>query len=200
MPNIVKAQPIGSGFNGLKQIFQYTNDDGVDPATVCGQAACATLLTYLGAKPAITTLQDIEKNHHPDLLGGKFGTSPWRIEGILEAYGATPLKHVSKEEDLKSYVAKEDPVICLIQNEGGIGGLFSGGAHWFVVFAYDDQGVFVTNYGSTVHLTWADFRSKWNSTTTWFASVDFKAITTTARTLVKVVPRPPMPIIPRFRK
>jgi Peptidase_C39 like family len=183
MPGYIQAQPVGSGFQGAHEIYQYTNADGLDPNTVCGQAACATLLTYVGAQPAnIDTLRRIEKSHHPDVLFGALGTSPWRIQAILEAYGARSCAHVSKEPDLKDHVASSRPVICLIQNTGGLLGL-GDGAHWFVVFAYDDAGVFVTNYGPTVQLTWKDFRDKWDSPTSWIASVDFKAITAMGRVL-----------------
>jgi hypothetical protein len=194
MPNIIRAQPIGTGFHGLREIYQYTNDDGLDPGTVCGQAASATLLTERGAqRPQLATLREIERTHHPDLFGGRLGTSPWRVEAILRAYGATGLQHIHNEDELKRSVAANNPVVCLIQNVGGLRGLFSSGAHWFVVFAYDEQGVFVTNYGGQVHLTWADFRQKWNSMTSWFASADFKGITATARVNPTHPTPPPTP-------
>ena len=78
---------------------------------------------------------------------------------------------------LKDWVDSSRPVICLIQNTGGLFGL-KDGAHWFVVFAYDDDGVFVTNYGTPCHLSWSDFEDKWGSPlSTVAASVDFKGIT-----------------------
>jgi hypothetical protein len=91
----------------------------------------------------IDTLRQIEKSHRPDLLGGALGTSPWRIEKILKDHGCSSRKHVKGLEEIKKYVASCWPVICIVQNEPGLGGL-KRGAHWFVVFAYDDGGVFVT--------------------------------------------------------
>jgi Peptidase_C39 like family len=189
MPGNIYAPPGNSGSDGCLSIFQYTNDDGVDPGTVCGQAACVTLLTYCGAQsPDIETLRKIEKSHPPDILFGKLGTSPWRIEAILRHYRARSLEYVSTVDELKRHVSRLCPVICLIQNTGGLWGL-SDGAHWFVVFAYDDSGVCVTNYGK-VHMSWSDFKERWDSPVSNAADLVFKGITVTSRILPDRVPLP----------
>jgi hypothetical protein len=181
MPNVILATTPGEGFAGLASIYQFTNDDGQNPDIVCGQAACATLLTHCGlTKSEIDTLREIEKNHPPDILFGKWGTSPWRIKAILESFGANNLQEVRTLERLKHWVGKSCPVVCLIQNTGGLFGLRHG-AHWFVVFAYDNDGVFVTNYGNPCHLSWSDFQKKWDSPLSRAASLKFKGITNTSR-------------------
>ncbi|WP_437722819.1 C39 family peptidase [Sorangium sp. So ce861] len=189
MPGNIYAPSSSAGLDGCRWIYQYTNADGADPGTVCGQAACATLLTYCGMlSPNISTLRKIEKSHPPDLLFGAFGTSPGRIEAILRHYGARHLEHFSTIDALKRHVSRLCPVICLIQNTGGLGGL-PDGAHWFVVFAYDDGDVAVTNYGK-VHMSWSDFRERWDSAISTVASVAFKGITNTTRILPDRVPFP----------
>lgn len=180
MAGIVRAEPVGGGFAGLRRLFQFLNEDGQKRETVCGQAACATLLTYYrGQVGDLRTLRAIEKSHPPDALFGLLGTSPDEIERTLKDYGVSSLARVNDIATLKRRVAASCPVICLIQNTAGMEGLF-GTAHWFVVFAYDDAGVFVTNY-SPVHLKWDDFWGKWNSPLTKLPVVSFRGITTTTR-------------------
>jgi hypothetical protein len=181
MPSILGASPPGQGFAGLASIYQFTNEDGLNPDNVCGLAACATLLAYCGLlRPEIASLREIEANHPPDLFFGKLGTSPLRIQAILEAYGADTIQKVNTVDALTQWVDASWPVICLIQNTGGLFGL-KDGAHWFVAFAYDDDGVFVTNYGDPCHLSWSDFEERWDSPLATLASVDFKGITNASR-------------------
>jgi Peptidase_C39 like family len=182
MPDFLTATPPGQGFVGLGSIYQFVNEDGQNPDNVCGQAACATLLTYCGLMRAeLATLREIEQNYPPDLFFGKLGTSPLHIQKILEHYGANNLQKANNIDALKQCVSSSFPVICLIQNTGGLFGL-KDGAHWFVVFAYDDDGVFVTNYGIPCHLSWSDFKEKWDSPLATMASLDFKGITNASRT------------------
>jgi hypothetical protein len=190
MPSYLAAEPAGPGFAGLKSIYQYTNDDGQNADTVCGLAACATLLTHCGAaRPGIETLREIERNYPADLLGGRLGTTPWHIRKVLHFHGASELRQVRDLEQLKQRVRRLMPVICLIQNSPGLRGLLSGGAHWFLVFAYDEDGVFVTNYGDPCHLTWADFREKWESPLSRFAGLFFRGVTSASRVLSEPVVR-----------
>ncbi|HZF56772.1 MAG TPA: C39 family peptidase [Polyangiaceae bacterium] len=180
MAGIVKAEPAGGGFAGLNRIFQFVNEDGRKRETACGQAACATLLTYYRARAGdLSTLRAIEKSHPPDTPFGVLGTTPDGIEKTLKDYGVSSLTHVNDIATLKRRIGANCPVICLIQNTAGLQGLF-GSAHWFVVFAYDDAGVFVTNY-SPIHLKWDDFWGKWSSPLTKLPVVSFRGITTTTR-------------------
>ncbi|EYF04708.1 Hypothetical protein CAP_4183 [Chondromyces apiculatus DSM 436] len=158
---MIYARTNTRGFAGVSGLYQYTNGDGTNQDTVCGPAACATLLTYCGlARPDIATLRSIERSHPPDLLFGRAGSSPQRVVETLSAYRARRLGTANNIETLRRCVRASCPVICVIQNTGGLFGL-GDGAHWFVVYAYNDAGVFVTNYGSSPHLSWDDFRSKW---------------------------------------
>ncbi len=193
MPGIINANASSTGFAGIRSIYQYTNPDGTDPNTVCGLAACSTLLTYCGfMQPRIQTLRTIERSHPADVLGGRFGTSPFRIKEILRHYGATVTREASSFAQIKKHVSAACPVICLIQNTGGITGL-GDGAHWFVVFAYDNNGVYVTNYGERTnqaeHLKWDDFKKKWNSPLSNAADlISFSAITNISRRVPDFVP------------
>lgn len=184
MPERIYARSNTRGFHGLSSIFQYVNADGQNPGTACGQAACATLLTYCAGRPAnISTLRDIERTHPADIRGGQWGTSPSQIEACLTHYGARSTSHIETEDSLKRSLRSSFPVICIIQNSGGLFGL-GDGAHWFVPFAYNDDGIFVTNYGSNPFLTWAQWREKWNSPLSQSARVlYFRGITSTSRVL-----------------
>ena len=183
MAGITYAFSNTQGFRGLSSIYQFENKDGKNPDNVCGQAACATLLTYcVAASPSMSTLRMIEMSHPADIAGGKFGTSPGRIREILEHYGAPTLDTIGTEGNLKRSLNNLFPVICLVQNKGGVTGLFSG-AHWFVAFAYNDDGIFVTNYRN-VFLSWKAWEEMWGSplsNAAWV--VDFKGITCPARVL-----------------
>lgn len=192
MPGLIHADTNHPGFVGLYSIFQYVNNDGVNPANVCGQAACATLLTYCGYQAAnIQTLRRIEASHPPDVLWGVFGTSSGRIGEILRAYGAHNLEEVSTVDALKRRTSQLCPVICLIQNSEGVLGL-GDGAHWFVVFAHDNDGVSVTNYGGTRHLPWTTFEKLWSSPVSEGMDLfGFKGITNTSRILPDLIP--PLP-------
>jgi hypothetical protein len=174
MAGTIYAYANTRGFYGLSSIYQYVNADGQNPRTVCGQAASATLLTYCTGRPAnLSTLRAIERTHPPDILGGILGTSPRRVQAILVYYGAIGLGTIGNEESLKRLIRGLFPVICLIQNSGGLFGL-GDGAHWLVAFAYNDNGIFVTNYGN-VFLSWSAWREKWNSPLPW--TMPFKGIT-----------------------
>lgn len=199
MPGIIYANSSSAGFNGLLSIYQYRNEDGANPDNVCAQAACATLLTSLNLQPAnIATLQAIETSHPANLLGGKWGTTPHKVRVALAAYGATSIHTAETDKALKLRVSTGFPVICLIQNERGISGLAREGAHWFVVFAYDDDGVYVTNW-RTVHMSWTDFKKRWHSPLSTLEMVlSFRGITSTRR-----APNPPsqvMQALPSRRK
>src|SRR5262249_10179531 len=120
------------------------------------------------------------QSHPPDLFFGKLGTSPLRIQAILEDYGPDTIQKVNTVDALTQCVGASCPVICLIPNTGGLFGL-QDAAHCFVVFAYAAHGVFVTNYADAFHLSWSDFEERWDSPLSRLASVDFKGITAASR-------------------
>ena len=201
MPAAITVTSTDPGFAGVRTIFQFTNSDGQEPRTVCGQAACATLLTYVGTMPAdIETLRQIETSHPPNLFWGHLGTSPGQIKAALRAYGAWSLREVNSVDELKHWVRALCPVICLIQNKGGLAGLVGSGAHWFVVFAYNEAGVFVTNYAGPAqagYLSWADFQDRWES----YLSAAFKGVTNTGCIRDDTAPSRVIRLIrPRLRK
>ncbi|MBK6918423.1 MAG: hypothetical protein IPH07_13585 [Deltaproteobacteria bacterium] len=181
MASLLKAQPIGRGFHGLNAIYQFVNADGAVPSTACGQAAVATFLVQAGLLPAeLTSLRKVERSHPADLGAGYLGTTPSRVRKALEAYGAKPLQIVESVADVQRRLAGGFPVVCLVQNPGGRLGLPTNGAHWFVLYAYDDDGIFATN--SAGKYGWSEFEGMFSSLTTDLAWLTgFNAICATSR-------------------
>jgi hypothetical protein len=79
---------------------------------------------------------------------------------------------------LKSSIKSNRPVICVIQNQEGYFGL-PNGSHWFVIFAYNDDGLYVSNFSNNF-IGWDDFKKQWDSPIPYAASFYFKGITNTS--------------------
>ncbi|MGB7217376.1 MAG: hypothetical protein WBD07_01095 [Vicinamibacterales bacterium] len=150
----------GAGFAGHPSIFQFINADGTDPATVCGTAAIATVLANRNRIPkTLAGLQAIEKAYPADILSGALGTSPSRIKSALRAYNLG-YREVTGRAGLESVLRTGGAAISLIQNAPGMSGIGQG-AHWFVVFGCDGNGVYVTNYNFPPFIPWGDFEVMW---------------------------------------
>jgi hypothetical protein len=179
----------GEGFAGVRSLFAYGNGDSLSPYNACGPAGCATLLTYCELLPAhVDSLHRIERTHPPDLIGGRLGTTPWRIASALRAYGAPHVAAVNRLRDLKEAIADRNPVLCVIQNEPGLFGMRAG-AHWLVAHAYDRDGVYVTNFGRH-HVPWERFEALWSGAIARLARVKFRGVTCAMRALPTVTPTP----------
>jgi hypothetical protein len=160
MPGMLYANP-GPSFVGHTSIFQFSNSDGADPDTACGQAAIATVLANRGKIPkSIVGLQQIEKAYPGDFLSGAWGTSVGRVESAMAEYNLGH-HHVARRKGLEEALRLKHAAIVLIQNSPGLGALFREGAHWFVVFGGDTNGVHVTNYPK-IFLSWSEFEVKWS--------------------------------------
>jgi hypothetical protein len=152
---------LGPGFVGHASIFQFVNADGADPATACGQAAIATVLANRGRIPKSTDgLKKIESAYPADVLSGVLGTSAGRVERALTAYGLGH-HHVDGRQALQQALRAGAAAISLIQNTAGLSGI-GDGAHWFVVFGCDINGVHVTNYGLPPFIAWSKFEEMWS--------------------------------------
>jgi hypothetical protein len=153
-----------SAYHGLASIFGYINSDGQLCRTNCGIAAAATFLTHYGKyeplpERAHAIMALLERDHPPDNLGGVFGTSRRRVTRICRVHGIR-LEEVRGEAELRQRLAEQDPVIVMLGTCGGR--LFNRfdlpGGHWMVAYGYDDEHVYLTNWGS---MDWADFRDRW---------------------------------------
>lgn len=69
---------------------------------------------------------------------------------------------------------KKWAAISLIQNTPGLGGI-GDGAHWFVVFGCDSNGVYVTNY-SPLFIAWSRFEEMWSGAIPTLAVMGSRAI------------------------
>jgi hypothetical protein len=161
MAGMLFATP-GPNFVGHQSIYQFVNADGADPGTVCGPAAVATVMANRGKIPkSLAGLQKIEKAYPPDVISGALGTSPNRV---LRALKENDIRHrkVDGQKELEDALRRGAAAIALIQNTAGLAGL-GDGAHWFVIFGCDANGVHVTNYGFPPFIAWAKFEPMWSA-------------------------------------
>lgn len=157
---------IASAFQGLTNIFQFTNWDGEFVPFNCGQAAAATYLTYRGCLPPVeeqanTIMRQIEADHPPDNFGGWLGTSRRRVERICRAHGVK-LSPIRGEQRLRESLGQGRPVIvmCGVPGPQILKRYTLPAGHWMVAYGYDDSAVHLTNWGK---MSWPDFRARWNS-------------------------------------
>ena len=165
MASIIHGGDDQSGYHGLKQIFEFINDDGELCYRNCGQAAAATLLAHEGvlqpsSKPAMLLMRAIEHAHPPDNLFGWFGSSRRCVSRICKTYGVD-LQAINGEDALRRELDRGNPVLVML---GVSGGKFLGydlpGGHWMVAYGYDSENVYLTNCGT---MTWEEFRAGWDS-------------------------------------
>ena len=158
--------PISADYRGLPSIYEFTNADGGQPVVNCGYAAAATLLTFYGyISPAAESprriMTKLEGEHPPDNLGGLFGSSQRRITRIFRRLGIR-VEKICGETELREAMSQGCPVIVLI----GVcaAKLFNRielpGGHWTVAYGFDDETIYLTNYGS---MSWDRFRRVWVS-------------------------------------
>ncbi len=161
---VASAEYQPANYRGLPGMFEFTNSDGLSHPTNCGQAAACTMLTYMGLiqpdseKPDLV-MKAIEAAHPPDNLGGAFGTSRRRVERILGAFGMEPTE-IEGEENFRQMLDAGRPMIVMI----GLAhrkflGITIPSGHWMVAYGYDDDFVYLTNWG---RMSWDDFRKGWN--------------------------------------
>jgi len=153
-----------AAYHGVGRIFEYSNYDGRLMRTNCGQAAAATFLTFHGKIPPIEeraqrVMKLIERDHPPDNLAGLFGTSRRRVERICRAYGIRT-RAIQGEAALRGHVALGNPVIVMLGVTVERRGWPLPMGHWMVVYGYDEENVFITNWYQ--HMSWEVFRDGWD--------------------------------------
>lgn len=168
------SAPATTTYRGLPRLFEFVNDDGDLPVYNCGQAAVATMLRFLqdatasrasNAQPPAPELPDdlltwVEKEHPPDNLGGWLGTSRRRVERGLRAFGHRP-RAIHGEDNLRRCLEHGLPAIVSFQLVVGRFWKFDiPSGHWVVVFGYDADYVYITNWWEQ-RITWPDFREGW---------------------------------------
>lgn len=149
---------------GLLSIYQQDNfaPAPVDADRSCGQAAIATVLTFYGKLPqddSGQTVTDIWNAYEPNVPGD--GTNWDQMQRAIEGYGMNAYWGTG-EEELKSYIRGGRPAIVMV-DVGAVSNRWGG--HWIVAYAFDDYGIYVTNwaFGTTRdgYLTWGEFRTAW---------------------------------------
>lgn len=156
------------GCIGRPNLYQYTNS-GVEPHqqyNACGQAAIATVLTGLGVSPEDPTdavMQEVYDRFPPDILWGRFGTSFKQVERALAAHSITAT-WLEGEAQLVTALARGHLAVVMLdvgatQNEG-FGPI---GGHWVVIYAMDQEHVYVSNWPYDGRCTWRSFRRAWDT-------------------------------------
>lgn len=171
---------------GIGGIFAYcNNDDPVHQSKNCAHAAAATLLVAKGRLPqqrnGFAQMTTLYSHYPPDLFGGAAGTSRARMIAMLLGNGLMPGALVGLN-GLKVWIAAKRPVAVVLDTApdraGSVGtpGLFgrppdAPGGHWVTAFAYNDGGVFISNWytrdpGEVGYIPWDKFQLGWSS---WIA-------------------------------
>lgn len=160
MASLISTHTVDN-YHGLDRIFEFTNDDGANVGTNCGQAAAATFLTEHGLlAPFVETMRRVESPFPPDNLGGYFGTSRRQVIRICRSFGMR-VRNIHGEVALRAQLACRQPVIVMLGVSGGRVWKFELPAgHWMVAYGFDDRHIFLTNWGP---MTWEDFRRGWRA-------------------------------------
>jgi hypothetical protein len=169
-PFLSPPNPEGPGFQGQPHVIELNNR----AATLCGPAAEAFAATYWGllAPPEDTNavIESMTARHPPDVLGGRGGTSPFRILSALRAEGLVNGGWAAGTDTLKEWVAARFPVIVLLDLHQA--GSPDRGMHWTAVYGFDDDNVYLTNFGFGIKdaqgdllpddvLPWRNFERGW---------------------------------------
>lgn len=158
---------IEAAYRGLPSIYEFINSDGEYRKFNCGQAAACTMLTYCKALPesqqeeaARLSMTTIEHLHPPDNMGGWFGTSRRRVERILRSHDIS-FEAIHGEEALRQALSVGRPVIVMVGTEGPkIWKWHAPSGHWIVLYGYDDERVYCTNWNGS-GIPWEEFRRRW---------------------------------------
>lgn len=172
--------PVGSVY-GKGGIFQYVNSDTAYKGS-CGQAALATLMVYWGLRNpdiANSPVNEVCRRYPPGFYGqGDGGTWVGVLERAASHYGLQyswqggswnwnwVTRHNEDKAKLKHWVARGYPVMVPV--DVGKAGWRDGsqamnGLHWTVVFAYDNGGVYLTNWPGGNYCTWSQFMAGWEA-------------------------------------
>jgi hypothetical protein len=158
----------GTGFAGLQTIYQYDNfaPSPVDSNRSCGQAAVATALTAWGKmKPASSgqPVTTVWNKYGPNVAFGLAGTGWDQVDRALKGFGMKTYMNRGLT-DLKAQIKAGRPSLVMV-DVGAVSRVWGG--HWVVAYAYDKDGIYVTNWnfnGSPYinYLSNSDFNKAWN--------------------------------------
>ena len=173
LPFPMRGEPVTApaGSVGRLRLFEYTND-GVDTAhqyNACGQAAISTALTGVGAKPEDPSdgvMKDVYAHFPPDILFGKFGTSWKQVQRGLTS-NHVKWRWVEGEDALMDTLRHGMLAMVMLDIGATVDeGWGSLGAHWTVIYAADQRGVYLSNWPRDGHCTWANLRRGWDTVLT----------------------------------
>lgn len=172
--------PVGSVY-GKGSIFQYVNAD-TSYKSSCGQAALATLMVYWGIRlPDYSNapVNEVCRMFPPGFYGrGDGGTWSGTLERAFSYYGLTwtwqggswnmdrRKRWEADKSTLKSWVSRGYPVMVPVDvaKAGWTdNGQAMNGLHWTNVFAYDDGGVYLTNWQNGNYCPWPKFMDAWQA-------------------------------------
>lgn len=150
---------------GARGVPEHVNQGASDPANACGPAAAATVIAFWrgGADPRpAADVSTLQASQPADVEFGIFGTSPQRETRMLTAAGM----HVgwgAGDGSLRAWVAAGYPAIVL-QDVGPSWHRL--GLHWTVVYAFDSDYVYLTNWGDASgvvdRVSWTTFNQGWS--------------------------------------
>ena len=155
---------------GVGSLFQYTNMPGPYFDQNCGQAAVATMLTYHGkwqkevmAKDGTTQIQKtLEKPpFNPDIPRTQIsgGTTPMRVMSACNNYGLNTWLMGGHETKLRYWVSYKYPCIAIL--DVGKAGWGKNGLHYTVVYAYDANNYWCTNWQGSCKVPRTTFLNSW---------------------------------------
>lgn len=177
MPNITNqlaAFPYSKPGGAVgRDIFQYTNVPD-HPRDSCAQAACATLMHLYNLIPdgltgdAVT--ERVYATHPPDVQGDNAGTTGNRLAEAVQDYrmkcwsgGGATVEDAVIFDTLKNWVSHGYPCAVLLDLTQVVsipGSDYWG--HWTVVFAYDANSVYLTNWDyNRFRNDWTSFSKAW---------------------------------------
>lgn len=149
-------------YRGLKQILEFTGEDGVLSSSNSGQAAAATLAVHHGKISELAAMNFIEKTYKPDVLLGTFGTSKKRFLEISNGF-TMQNKEVLGLNELKATLDANTPVALML---GTTIKKFIPAGKWVVAYAYDYSFIYMTNYEERP-VSWAEFNEAWKGWMGW---------------------------------
>ena len=150
---------------GLHLLAAFTNQDAADPSRGCGKAAAGTLLAAWGhavhGATGANAVRVLDETYPYDVMWGVFGTSPRQMQQMLTESGAQA-SWGSGEAGLRRELTAGRPVVVLQDTQPDWHRV---GLHWTVVYAFDDAGVYLTNWNGqrSAHLPWGTFLEGWST-------------------------------------
>jgi len=166
---------VGIKQNVLKNMSSFTENS-------CGPAAVACVVEAYSRSHSDIMLPEgretdtIFASHPPDFLAIpgtslNLGTTPWHEADTCKAYGLKTNSFSKGSANgipwiqLKNALAARHPVLCMV-DLGKLTDVW--GAHWLVVFAYDDNGFYAQNANwqdPEIFIPTAQFEEAWHC---WF--------------------------------